>query len=853
MSREEGTLSLSRDNEAVPLVSPFGGPYLNLDEPTPTPVVKKNNYDSLDYDICYNVPYKRMLRGYTKYTYWHTAVMRWVVVGVIGFLTGLVAFLLDLGMRNLLRLKFSVFSRVLDSTLPQGTMVYSFLVLLAFNVGFALLSAIVTAIEPISGGSGVPEIKCYLNGVKVPRVARIGGLVSKAVGVLLSVSAGFFVGQEGPMVYIGSVIGAGLPQLRSLLPCVKKFSIPYPYFRQDREKRDFVSSGAAAGVASAFGAPIGGTLFSLEEGSSFWNQGLTWRTLFCSFCATFTFNLLLSASTSQGFIDRPGQVDFGTFENDLKDWRYYHLIIFALMGAGGGLLGALFNSLNKCITMHRMAHVRKRKLSREFWSVLEAILVISATTLLVFICAAAFSTCISHDHDVIVMSNSSEYESERNSYFCPAVDDHGTVGDYHNDVSTILFNSQEVATQLLFHLKNAFTLNSLWIVFVLYFLVSCWTLGTPVSSGLFIPCIVTGALYGRLVGTFFETYNVPLLSPLFGEVYPGIYALIGSASFLSGVMRMTLSLTVIMIEATQQVTFGVPIMVSVVVAKWVGDIFTAGIYDINIQLKKIPYMEWDSPEHMDRLSAEDIMSKDIKYLPLISKVETIDTILRTTTHSAFPVTEDNASSPGPKVPLLYRSKRLISEGEEEETAFESSMYRYQKKGLPQGPSGNIQGSLATRRAGKMAEGEDQEGQKELVLHGMILRTQLVTLLKNNLFIDENEQADPRTILTHDQMMQEYPRFSENLKRELTDEEKAKYIDLSPYMNPCPYLITSNSPLPQVFTLFRTMGLRHLPVIKATGNFVGIITRHDLTHDNLHRVRKHHKLSAARVSAVDSSA
>ena len=37
-------------------------------------------------------------------------------------------------------------------------------------------------------------------------------------------------------------------------------------------------------------------------------------------------------------------------------------------------------------------------------SVLEAILVISATTLLVFTCAAAFSTCISHDHDVIVVS-----------------------------------------------------------------------------------------------------------------------------------------------------------------------------------------------------------------------------------------------------------------------------------------------------------------------------------------------------------------------------------------------------------------------------------------------------------------
>ena len=71
-------------------------------------------------------------------------------------------------------------------------------------------------------------------------------------------------------------------------------------------------------------------------------------------------------------------------------------------------------------------------------------------------------------------------------------------------------------------------------------------------------CAMSGPLPHR-------TYNIPVLSAAFREVYTGTYALIGAASFFAGVMRMTLSLTVIMVEATQQVTYDVPIMVSVMV------------------------------------------------------------------------------------------------------------------------------------------------------------------------------------------------------------------------------------------------------------------------------------------------
>ena len=51
------------------------------------------------------------------------------------------------------------------------------------------------------------------------------------------------------------------------------------------------------------------------------------------------------------------------------------------------------------------------------------------------------------------------------------------------------------------------------------------------------------------------------------------YILIGAACQLGGTVRMTISLTVIVIECTGDITFGIPIMISLIIAKWMGDFF----------------------------------------------------------------------------------------------------------------------------------------------------------------------------------------------------------------------------------------------------------------------------------------
>jgi hypothetical protein len=85
---------------------------------------------------------------------------------------------------------------------------------------------------------------------------------------------------------------------------------------------------------------------------------------------------------------------------------------------------------------------------------------------------------------------------------------------------------------------------------------------------------------------------------------------------------------------------------------------------------------------------------------------------------------------------------------------------------------------------------------------------------------------------------------------LSEAEREMWIDLRPYMDPCPITVHVHTPLARGFKLFRTVGLRHLFVINNSHDVVGIITRHELTLEHL-KVKAEEAILADRAAMEDT--
>jgi len=503
------------------------------------------------------------------------AAQGWLLAAAVGALCFMTYILIELGIGALSSVRFG-FCVARPFTpkeicppgawLAWGNNIVAFCVSVSLGVGMATMSAwTVSRFAPAASGSGIPEIKTMLNGFVLPDVATLRTLSIKVPCLVLAVSSGMALGHEGPMVHVAVCWAQCLSRL-------------FPQFRNELKRRELYSAAAAAGVASAFGTPIGGVLFSLEEVSSHFSS----RTLLYAFLASVVATLLLSMST---FTGTEGLTLFSvTYTVDLHPSEY---ALFALLGVTGGLVGAAFNFLNIRWNTFRKRPAFKRRLKPVQEVALVAVLTLVSSWPLQFTRPLMPETI----HAMFDTCNPEQGETRRS----------------HLQVRLGLCTAAGQHTE-----ASGKLLTALGIAAVIRFCQTVVTIGTVCPAGLFVPSLFVGACLGRCLGGSLKMLNAG--HRFFDQdIDPGVYSMVGAAAVLGGVCRMTISLVVIMLELTGGLDYVVPFMLAVLLAKVVGDTLNEGIYDLYIVMKGYPFLH----EEIDVTFTErccDIMETDLTKL-----------------------------------------------------------------------------------------------------------------------------------------------------------------------------------------------------------------------------------------------
>lgn len=330
--------------------------------------------------------------------------------------------------------------------------------------------------------------------------------------------------------------------------------------------------------------------------------------------------------------------EFTSIGDGSANFSVWELLLFLLIGCLGGLIGACFNAGNEHLTIWRMKNVNHSKKRR----VIEVLLMSILVTTVSFVMPLLWNRCTELPTD---MQDWTNQEKELVGNLIPF---NCIPGKQYNEVASLFFCEADVAIRQLFHFRETgetdsatFSSAALFLFFIPYITLASLVYGIAVPSGLFVPSLLAGASFGRLFGHLL--HKLDHTSGTFAD--SGTYALMGAAAVLGGMARMTISLTVILLEATGNMQYVLPLMVTLMAARFTGNVFNEGLYDIHIHLKHIPFLEPEVPTIAERheIVAGQVMSTEVKCLRPVERVGIVYDLLKNVQHGNFPIV-DTASS-----------------------------------------------------------------------------------------------------------------------------------------------------------------------------------------------------------------
>lgn len=474
---------------------------------------------------------------------------------------------------------------------------YSMYILISLMLSFTACS-LVLRYAPSAAGSGISEIKCIVSGFTLSGFLSTWTFLMKAIGLPLAIASGLSVGKEGPSVHyavcVGSIISKLFLKTRFNANNESTTSSSLTF-------KNILVASSAAGVAVAFGSPMGGVLFSIEEISNMFKLSTMWESYYCSLVAVFILRLMNPFRTGQ-------VVMFEISYN--QDWHFFEIPFFIILGLFGGIYGTIISKFNI-----KMVSFRKKYLGDY---AMKEVLILTLIT-----------SVISYFNDFLKLDM-----TEGMQILFEACND-----SFENHKICYLTSNYKIFN----------ILSTLIIATIIRMILIVFTYGCKVPAGIFVPSMACGATFGRALGILVQVWhqNHPdssyfttgCLADNSKCITPGTYAFLGAAAALSGITHLTVTVVVIMFELTGALKYIIPTMITVAVTKLVNDKFgKGGIADQMIVFNGLPFIDPHEDHDFYDHPVDDAMVTKIVTLPQYGLTyKQLSVIIADTDFQAFPI------------------------------------------------------------------------------------------------------------------------------------------------------------------------------------------------------------------------
>ncbi|MBE6040711.1 MAG: ClC family H(+)/Cl(-) exchange transporter [Clostridiales bacterium] len=364
----------------------------------------------------------------------------------------------------------------------------------------AVLVAILLGFEPDIAGSGIPQVEAELRGRKDMNWYKV--IAGKMAGCALAIGGGLALGREGPSIQIGAMVGKGFARARR---CVMT------------EERLLLTCGAGAGLSAAFGAPLAGAIFSLEELHRNFSAEVLMTTMAAAAASDFVAANILGLTPVFGF-----EIEHGL------PLRYYWAVMVL-----GLVLGAFGAGYNRVIAMMQDAFARIGG-------------------------GIASLVCRIAGREVSIISSSDRVSplAERASRTGRMITAFATAYLFIFIYPDVLGSGSGLVSRVC---SGEFAVPALALLLMLKFIFSTASFGSGSPGGIFLPLLVLGAVTG---GLFSEALGITGT----GGEYITAFVVIGMAGYFAAIVRAPVTGVVLITEMTGDFTTLLPLVLASLIA-----------------------------------------------------------------------------------------------------------------------------------------------------------------------------------------------------------------------------------------------------------------------------------------------